>query len=80
MEQVIKDNWEEILDILKQRGVSTPVITAWLKPLRLCAIKDGILYFLVNSDQRAIDFLIKKYLDMELLMAVQEFLYNHSYK
>ena len=46
MEQVIKDNWEEILDILKQRGVSTPVITAWLKPLRLCAIKEPLTFLL----------------------------------
>lgn len=79
MEKVIKDNWEEILNILKKRGVSTPVITAWLKPLKLCTIKNDTLYFLVNSDHRAINFLQAKYLDMELLFAIQEYVTNAGY-
>lgn len=76
MEKVIKDNWNSILDIMKKRGVSSPVITAWLQPLKLYKIEDNTLYFLVNSDQRAIDFMKAKFLDMELLMAIQEFTNN----
>ena len=54
MEKVIKDNWNDILSIMNDRGTSQPVITAWLKPLELYKIENGVIYFLVNNDQRAI--------------------------
>ncbi len=76
MEKVIKDNWNDILSIMNDRGTSQPVITAWLKPLELYKIENGVIYFLVNNDQRAIDFMKAKYLDIELLMAIQEYTGN----
>ncbi len=79
MEKVIKDNWNSILDILKKRGISAPVITAWVQPLQLCKIENNIIYFLVNKDQRAIDFMKAKYLDIELLIAIQEFTNNTDF-
>lgn len=79
MEKVIKDNWDDILNILKKRGVSSPVITAWLQPLKLYKIEDNVLYFLVDSDQRAIDFMKAKFLDMELLIAIQEYTNNTDF-
>ena len=77
MEKVIKDNWNEILTLLNQNhGISLPVITAWVKPLKLFKIDNDTLYFLVEKDQRAIDFMKAKFLDIELLMAIQEFTSN----
>ena len=74
MEKVIKDNWNEILNLLNQNhGISLPVITAWVKPLKLFKIDHDTLYFLVEKDQRAIDFMKAKFLDIELLMAIQEY-------
>jgi chromosomal replication initiator protein len=79
MEKVIKDNWKDILNILEKRGVSVPVINAWLEPLKLYKIEDNVLYFLVNSDQRAIDFMKARFYDMELLMAIQEYTNNTQF-
>ena len=79
MEEVIKDNWNEILNLLNQNhGISLPVITAWVKPLKLLRIENDTLYFLVEKDQRAIEFMKAKFLDIELLMAIQEFTNNTS--
>ena len=77
MEKVIKDNWNQILNLLNQNhGISQPVIAAWVKPLKLLRIRDNVLYFLVEKDQRAIDFMKAKFLNIELLMAIQEFTEN----
>lgn len=77
MEKVIKDNWDAILNLLNQNhGISMPVITAWVKPLKLFKIEGDTIFFLVEKDQRAIDFMKAKFLDIELLMAIQEYTNN----
>lgn len=79
MEEVIKDNWEEILTIISlDNNTARAVINAWIKPLKLYRIKDGTIYFQVKTnspenDNRAIEFMKDRNLDFELLMAIQKF-------
>ncbi|MCR4715552.1 MAG: chromosomal replication initiator protein DnaA [Lachnospiraceae bacterium] len=73
MEKVIKDNWQDILQIMNDKGTSLPVINAWIKPLELYKIENNTIYFFVHSDQRAIDFMKKKLLDYELVTAIQDY-------
>ncbi len=78
MEQVIKDNWMDILQIMNEKGISQPVINAWIKPLELCKIENNTIYFYVHSDQRAINFMKSKFLDYELVTAIQDYTNNSN--
>ena len=81
MEEQIKKNWENILNILETHyDVSNIIIETWIKDLNLYEIKDKTIYMYVNERQGkfGVDYLKTKGYDMFLLSSIREFFNDPS--
>ena len=62
--EAIFEKWEQILQRVKEDyDIKNIVFDSWLKPLKICTIKDNILYIEVPSElgQIGINFISKRY-------------------
>ena len=50
MESIIKEKWDEILDLLESEfDVSRIVIDTWIRTLSIYAVEDNVVYFYVDE-------------------------------
>lgn len=81
MKDLILSKWDEILALLEnEHGLSHIIVNTWIKPLKLYAVEDKVVYFTIDEKlgQRGIEFINKKMFDMFLLTSIQEVLQNNE--
>ena len=79
METIIKEKWDEILDLLESEfDVSRIVIDTWIRTLSIYAVEDNVIYFYVDEKRgmHGVEYLQKKGYDDFLLASIRHVLGN----
>ena len=60
--EAIYEKWEQILQYVKEEhDISQISFDTWLKPLKICTIKNDTLYIEVPLDSMAVNYISRKY-------------------
>ncbi len=77
MEELIKEKWNDILNILETNyDVTRIIIDTWIRSLEIYTAEDDTVYFYVDEKRgkHGVDYLHKKGYDIFLLSAIREIL------
>ena len=70
--EAVEQKWEEILQRVKEEHDLTDIsYNIWLKPLKICCVKEQTVYILVPTEQMGLNYVEKKY-DLPIRVAIAE--------
>lgn len=70
--EAIYEKWEQILQYVKEEhDISQISFDTWLKPLKICTIKNDTLYIEVPLDSMAVNYISRKY-ELPLKVSITE--------